>query len=73
MATVLNYHRRERLSSPRSPKEAARAEAFAAVMQRLTSRIDWSEATAEDEYDAALAAFDIVCGRPSARRTMTAA
>ena len=41
-------------------------------MKQLTARLDWSEATAEDEYDAALAAFDIVCGRPASRRSRAA-
>ena len=42
------------------------------VFKRLTDRLDWSEATVEDEYDAALAAFDIVCGRPASRRSRAA-
>ncbi|HMN73037.1 MAG TPA: hypothetical protein PKA55_14330 [Rhodoblastus sp.] len=63
---------------PRRPEPALRAARvttpihFPELMKQLTARLDWSEATAEDEYGAALAAFDIVCGRPASRRSRAA-
>ncbi len=69
MASILPFRLRK-IERPRACAEAN--EHFPDVMKRLTSRLDWSEATAEDEYDAALAAFDIVCGRPASRRSRAA-
>lgn len=72
MATILAFR------PPRS-KPSARIRAayeapahFADLLKQFAARLDWSEATAEDEYDAALAAFDIVCGRPASRRSRAA-
>ncbi len=72
MAAILPF--RPRL--PERPAREGRAQEtpahFPDLVRRLTSGLDWSEATAEDEYDAALAAFDIVCGRPASRRSRAA-
>ncbi|MFT4098230.1 MAG: hypothetical protein QM651_14020 [Rhodoblastus sp.] len=69
MARILPFRLRKK---ERSRACAEASEHFPDVMKRLTSRLDWSEATAEDEYGAALAAFDIVCGRPASRRSRAA-
>lgn len=72
MAGILPFTRRklDRAVRPRIRGEAN--EHFPDLVKRLTDRLDWSEATVEDEYDAALAAFDIVCGRPASRRSRAA-
>ncbi len=71
MATILAFRFRQPRSAVR-PARAGAATHFPDLMKQLTARLDWSEATAEDEYDAALAAFDIVCGRPASRRSRAA-
>lgn len=72
MARILSFRSRK-LDMAVRPRASAEPNAhFPDLVKRLTSRLDWSEATAEDEYDAALAAFDIVCGRPASRRSRAA-
>jgi len=71
MAKILAFRPR----SPQPVDRDGRAKTpahFPDLMKQLTAGIDWSEATAEDEYVAALAAFDIVCGRPASRRSRAA-
>lgn len=71
MAKILAF--RPRQPEPASRDARARTPVhFPELMKQLTARLDWSEATAEDEYGAALAAFDIVCGRPASRRSRAA-
>jgi hypothetical protein len=72
MATILAFRPREPGRSARARARAETPAHFPELLKRLTARLDWSEATAEDEYDAALAAFDIVCGRPASRRSRAA-
>ena len=72
MARVLPFRFRKIEQNLRPRVRAQATEQFPDLVKRLTSRLDWSEATAEDEYDAALAAFDIVCGRPASRRSRAA-
>ena len=72
MAKILAFRPRQ-IEQPRRVRAGAVHPAhFPELLKRLTARLDWSEATAEDEYDAALAAFDIVCGRPASRRSRAA-
>lgn len=72
MARILLFHPRK-IGQPVRERASARAnEHFPDLVKRLTDRLDWSEATAEDECDAALVAFDIVCGRPASRRSRAA-
>ena len=75
MATILRFRQRKSETACRrgGAGRASVPASFPAIMDSLTARIDWSEATVEDEYDAVLAAFDIVCRQPSARRSMRAA
>lgn len=72
MATILAFRPRrpDPVGTRRAPRPAQRD--FSDLVRQFSSRLDWSEATAEDEYDAALAAFDIVCGRPASRRSRAA-
>lgn len=70
MATILAFRPRQ-MERPRRVRAALPAH-FPDLVKHLTARLDWSEATAEDEYGAALAAFDIVCGRPASRRSRAA-
>lgn len=72
MANILAFRPREPRRSARNRARAETPAHFPDLMKHLTARLDWSEATAEDEYDAALAAFDIVCGRPASRRSRAA-
>ena len=72
MARVLPFRFRKIEQNLRPRVRAQATEHFPDLVKRLTSRLDWSEATAEDEYVAALAAFDIVCGRPASRRSRAA-
>ena len=74
MARIIPFRSRkiEQDVRPRPCASAEASENFPDLVKRLTSRLDWSEATVEDEYDAALAAFDIVCGRPASRRSRAA-
>lgn len=72
MARILLFTRRKVDQAVRPRVRAEASAHFPDLVKRLTDRLDWSEATAEDEYDAALAAFDIVCGRPASRRSRAA-
>ncbi|MCB1535916.1 MAG: hypothetical protein KDJ44_14635 [Rhodoblastus sp.] len=72
MARILPFARRKVDQAARSRARAEANEHFPDLVKRLSARLDWSEATAEDEYVAALAAFDIVCGRPASRRSRAA-
>ncbi|MCB1543496.1 MAG: hypothetical protein KDJ30_04170 [Rhodoblastus sp.] len=72
MARIIPFRSRKIEQDVRPCASAEASENFPDLVKRLTSRLDWSEATVEDEYDAALAAFDIVCGRPASRRSRAA-
>lgn len=72
MATILTLRTRK-IAAAAARRRAAAPETFPDLMARLTHKLDWSEATVEDEYAAARAAYDILCGRPSARRSMAVA
>ena len=72
MARILPFTCRKVDQAVRPRARAEASENFPDIVKRLTDRLDWNEATAEDEYVAALAAFDIVCGRPASRRSRAA-
>ena len=72
MAKILAFRPRRPEPAAAETVCAARPAHFPDIVKQLSSGFDWSEATAEDEYRAALAAFDIVCGRPASRRSRAA-
>lgn len=71
MAKILAFRPRRPEPACAEPVRATPVH-FPDLVKQLTRGLDWSEATAEDEYRAALAAFDIVCGRPASRRSRAA-
>ena len=72
MAKILAFRPRQPAPAVHRDVRAKTPVHFPELVKQLTARLDWSEATAEEEYDAALAAFDIVCGRPASRRSRAA-
>lgn len=72
MAKILAFRLRQPASAASRDARAKPPVHFPELVKQLTARLDWSEATAEDEYGVALAAFDIVCGRPGSRRSRAA-